>query len=58
MFQSFLKQHDTDAWDRTVRTLLPDIHYVDRHATQIWFCFFPLELAKALEEADDLEALV
>ena len=30
MFQSFLKQHDAAAWQRTLDALLPDIHEVDR----------------------------
>jgi len=57
MFQSFLKQHDAAAWQRTIEELLPDIHEVDRNATQIWFHFFPLELAEAIAEAGDLAAL-
>jgi ferredoxin len=58
LFQSFLKQHDAAAWQRTVETLVPDIHAVDRQATQIWFHFFPLELADAINEASDLAQLV
>ena len=54
MFQSFLKQHDAAAWKRALDTLLPRIHEVDRNATQIWFHFFPLELADAINEAPDL----
>src|SRR5918994_1531568 len=57
MFQSFLKQHDAAAWQRTIETLLPAIHEVDRNATQIWFHFFPLELAEAIAESDDLAQL-
>ena len=38
------------------RRLLPDIHDVDRRATQIWFHFFPLELAEAINESADLAA--
>jgi ferredoxin len=57
MFQSFLKQHDAAAWQRTIETLLPAIHEVDRNATQIWFHFFPLELAEAIAETDDLAQL-
>ena len=57
MFQSFLKQHDAAAWQRTIETLLPAIHEVDRNATQIWFHFFPLELAEAIAESDDLAHL-
>lgn len=58
MFQSFLKQHDATAWQRTVEALLPHIHDVDRRATQIWFHFFPLELADAINETADLAQLV
>ena len=58
MFQSFLKQHDAAAWQRAVEALLPHIHDVDRRATQIWFHFFPLELADAINEAADLAQLV
>ena len=57
MFQSFLKQHNAAAWQHAVERLLPDIHEVDRAATQIWFHFFPLELAEAIAEADDLAQL-
>ncbi len=58
MFQSFLKQHDAAAWQRTVETLLPHMHDVDRRATKIWFHFFPLELADAINETADLPQLV
>ena len=57
MFQSFLKQHDAAAWQRTIDALLPHIHEVDRDATQIWFHFFPLELAEAIAESDNLAQL-
>ena len=58
MFESFLKQHDAAAWQGTIEALLPHIHEVDRNATQIWFHFFPLELAEAIAEADNLAQLV
>jgi ferredoxin len=57
LFQSFLKQHDAAAWQRTIQALLPYIHDVDRNATRIWFHFFPLELAEAIAETDDLAQL-
>ena len=57
MFQSFLKQHDAAAWRRTIDALRPHIHEVDRDATQIWFHFFPLELAEAIAESHDLAQL-
>jgi ferredoxin len=58
MFQSFLKQHDAAAWQSTIDTLLPAIHEVDRNATQIWFHFFPLELAEAIAEAESVAQAV
>jgi ferredoxin len=36
---------------------LPSIHLVDRTATQIWFAFFPLDLAVALREAQNPQKL-
>ena len=57
MFESFLKQHDAAAWARTLDALLPHIHDVDKGATRIWFHFFPLELADAIAETDDLGKL-
>ena len=57
MFQSFLKQHDAAAWQRTIEALRTHIHEVDRDATPIWFHFFPLELADAIAESSDLAQL-
>src|SRR5918997_724274 len=56
-FERFLSGHDEGAWAGAVAELLPSIHEVDRNATQIWFAFFPLALADALERADDPDAL-
>ena len=56
-FETFLHQHDAEAWAKIVSDLLPAIHEVDRTATEIWFHFFPLELLRALEQADDLDKL-
>jgi ferredoxin len=55
---TFLDRHDDAAWADVVSSLLPSIHEVDRNATRIWFAFFPLVLARALEETNDLERLV
>lgn len=56
-FESFLNQHDDDAWAGVVASLLPSIHEVDRTATRIWFHFYPLALLRALEQAEDAEKL-
>jgi ferredoxin len=56
-FETFLRQHDEEAWAATLTTLLRSIHEVDRNATQIWFSFYPLSLFQALEQSDDPETL-
>jgi ferredoxin len=57
-FETFLNQHDEEAWSATLVTLLRSIHEVDRNATQIWFTFYPLPLQRALEQSADREKLV
>src|SRR5581483_2741433 len=57
LFEAFLNQHDSKAWDKTVKALAPHIHEVDRAATQIWFAFFPLDLMRLLQSAENLEEL-
>lgn len=52
-----LTQHDASSWSRAVEALLPSVHEVDRAATRIWFHFFPLALADAVERADDAAQL-
>lgn len=56
-FETFLNQHDEEAWSAALTTLLRSIHEVDRNATQIWFSFYPLSLFQALEQAEDPETL-
>jgi len=56
-FETYLKQHDEEAWSAALTTLLRSIHEVDRNATQIWFAFYPLSLFNALEQAEDPEKL-
>jgi len=51
-FDSFLHAQSEQVWADALRQLLPRVHEVDRNATQIWFHFFPLSLARALERAD------
>lgn len=57
-FEDFLHKQDEVAWSATITRLLPDIHEVDRNATQIWFKFYPLSLWKALAQASDKQELV
>lgn len=56
-FETFLEQHDEEAWSAALATLLRSIHEVDRNATQIWFAFYPLNLYRALEDAENRERL-
>jgi ferredoxin len=56
-FETFLGQCDQQAWRKAIAALLPSIHEVDRNATEIWFAFYPLNLFRALTEAEDAEKL-
>jgi ferredoxin len=56
-FETFLNQHDEEAWSATLVTLLRSIHEVDRSAAQIWFAFYPLALFRTLQRAEDQEKL-
>jgi ferredoxin len=56
-FETFLNQHNEEAWSATLATLLRSIHEVDRNATQIWFAFYPLSLFRVLQESDDPDKL-
>ncbi|MDW8411771.1 MAG: 2Fe-2S iron-sulfur cluster-binding protein [Acidobacteriota bacterium] len=57
LFEAFLNQHDGKAWAGVLQSLLPAIHEVDRNAVQIWFYFFPIDLARALQQVEDKEQL-
>jgi ferredoxin len=57
-FEQFLDKHDEQAWEKVLTDLLPEIHEVDRAATQIWFKFFPLSLFRALESAENKQELI
>ncbi len=52
-YQAFLMQFDENGWLKTLNQILPNIHAVDRNATQIWFRFHPLALLRYLETAED-----
>jgi ferredoxin len=56
-FEQFLNRQDEESWSAALATLLRSIHEVDRNAVQIWFAFYPLELWRALNEAEDREQL-
>lgn len=50
-----LESHSESDWLTAVESLLPSIHEVDRNAVQIWFRFYPLDLVRYLESAEDVE---
>ena len=54
-FVEALETKTEQEWLAAVESLLPSIHEVDRNAVQIWFRFYPLDLVKYLETAEDVE---
>jgi len=50
-----LESYSEADWLSAVGSLLPAIHEVDRRAVQIWFRFYPLDLVRYLESAEDVE---
>jgi ferredoxin len=57
-FESYLNKFSEKDWLAAVEKLLPAIHKVDQAAVQIWFRFFPLELFRFLETAEDREKAI
>jgi ferredoxin len=57
-FEAYLNKFSESDWLNAIETLAPEIHEVDRAATQIWFRFFPLELFRYLQSVDDKEKAV
>lgn len=57
-FEDFLNKFDENDWLKTLESLLPEIHAVDRNATQIWFRFYPLALHDYLQTAEDKAAAI
>ena len=53
-----LESHTEADWLSAVESLLPSIHDVDRNAVQIWFRFYPLDLVRFLENAEDGEQAI
>lgn len=54
-FEDFLRQFDEKHWLEVIKEVTPAIHEVDRNAVQVWFRFFPLQLFRFLETAEDRE---
>jgi len=56
--EAYLNNFNENDWFSVLTNLLPDIHAVDRNATQIWFRFYPLELFRALQTAENRDELI
>lgn len=56
--ETFLDNYDEKSWFAAIEKLLPAMHDVDKNAVQIWFRFFPLELFRYLESAEDKEKAI
>lgn len=54
-FEEHLNKYSEAEWLAALESILPSIHEVDRKAIQIWFRFYPLELHRYLQAAEDLE---
>src|SRR5215207_7952101 len=51
--EKYLNKFSEADWLTALERLLPAIHEVDRNAVQVWFRFYPLELFRYLEKAED-----
>ena len=56
--EKYLSKFSETDWLAALGKLLPAIHEVDRNAVQIWFRFYPLELFRYLEAAEDREKAI
>lgn len=54
-FIESLESHNEAEWLTAIESLLLSIHEVDRNAVQIWFRFYPLDLVRHLESAENVE---
>lgn len=57
-FENYLRKFGEKDWLAAIEKLLPQMHEVDKNATQIWFRFYPLELFRYLQTAEDREKAV
>ena len=57
-FETFLNKFNEKQWLGVLTSISPEIHEVDRNAAQIWFRFYPLELFRYLQTAEDREKAI
>jgi ferredoxin len=53
MYIDFLQSRSEADWLLAVESIAADIHEVDRAAVQVWFRFYPLELKRWLDAAEN-----
>lgn len=56
--ESFLNSFNESDWLAAIDSLLSQIHPVDRTAVQVWFRFYPLELHRYIQSAEDKEKAI
>lgn len=57
-FESFLNRFNEKQWLGVLTSIATEIHEVDRDAAQIWFHFYPLELFRYLQTAENREKAI
>jgi len=57
-FETFLNKFNEKQWLGVLTSLTAEIHEVDRNAAQIWFRFYPLELFRYLQTAEDKDKAI
>ncbi len=56
--ETYLDKFTESEWLAALEELMPKIHEVDRKAVQIWFRFFPLELHRHVQAAEDRDEMI
>ena len=56
--ETYLSKFTEADWLAAVEDLLPCIHEVDRNAVQIWFRFYPLDLVRYINAAEDRDEAI
>lgn len=57
-FEIYTTKFSEAEWLSALETVVPEIHEVDRNATEIWFRFYPLALFNYLKETEDREQAI
>lgn len=56
--ESYISKFTEADWLAAVEELLPSIHEVDQEAVQLWFRFYPLDLVRYIDAAEDRDAVL